>query len=221
MSTRAASAQRARGAAPTTPEYREEPLWWEGVSFPEPPASALPDSADVVIIGAGYTGLAAALELCRHGVRPLVLDCRELGRGASGRNAGMVHGGLRLDRATLQRRHGAAGVALHEAATAAHDFIARLAPQVAPDCDYRDTGWLYLAHRQVQLRRLRSRAAAGAGQSRFSNRMLSVEQLREETAAAGFHGGLLSSAGSSLHPGWYLAGLARAAMHAGATVRTG
>src|SRR5438876_9572007 len=96
-------------AAPTTAAYRESPLWWEQCRFPPALDVPLPRAADVVIIGAGYTGLAAALQLCKRGLQPLVLDRDAIGRGASGRNAGMIHGGLRFARPALERRYGAPG----------------------------------------------------------------------------------------------------------------
>ena len=84
--------------APLAEDYRETPLWWDDVSFPALPEKPLPESADAVVIGAGFTGLAAAAKLAEHGKHVVVVDSGALGEGASGRNAGMIHAGVRRDR---------------------------------------------------------------------------------------------------------------------------
>ena len=104
-----------RRSAPLAEDYRETPLWWDDTTFPTIGESALPVRADVVVVGAGFTGLAAAARLSAHGLQAVVVDSGSLGEGASGRNAGMIHAGVRRDRAFLERKHGAAGLALHDA----------------------------------------------------------------------------------------------------------
>ena len=60
------------------------------------PRSHLPATARVVIVGAGYAGLNAALELHREGIDAIVLDANEPGFGGSTRNGGMVSGGVNV-----------------------------------------------------------------------------------------------------------------------------
>src|SRR6185436_440782 len=67
---------------------------------------ALPALVDVAIIGAGYTGLAAARQLARAGASVVVLERERIGWGASSRNGGQVLTGLKLDAATLIARYG-------------------------------------------------------------------------------------------------------------------
>jgi glycine/D-amino acid oxidase-like deaminating enzyme len=64
-------------------------------------------SADVVIVGAGITGVALALWLARAGLRPVVLEAREIAAGASGRNGGFLLGGTAEAYATARERYGA------------------------------------------------------------------------------------------------------------------
>ncbi|MBF9035535.1 FAD-dependent oxidoreductase [Rhodobacterales bacterium HKCCE2091] len=63
-------------------------------------------SADVCVVGGGYTGLSAALHLARAGRRVVVIDAWRIGHGASGRNGGQLLGGQRQDQVTLERMVG-------------------------------------------------------------------------------------------------------------------
>jgi glycine/D-amino acid oxidase-like deaminating enzyme len=203
--------------APTTDDYRETPVWWEDARLPTLPRWGLPHETDVVIIGAGITGLAAALHLAKSGHQTVVIDKGVLGGGASGRNAGMTHAGLRRPLHKLQRSHGERGRALYEASVDAYRFVQQLAGEVAPDAGYQANGWLYLAHRE---RKMRGFAAERARREQLGESvcLIEPEDLAEETHCSGFYGGLLTSNGASVHPGQYLSGLARAALGAGAQV---
>ena len=59
-------------------------------------------SADVCVVGAGYTGLSAALHLAGRGYSVVVLDAQRVGWGASGRNGGQIGTGQRCDEAWLE-----------------------------------------------------------------------------------------------------------------------
>ena len=69
---------------------------WERTAPAAPPTPELRGSAtvDVVIIGAGYTGLSSALHLAKAGASVAVLEANDVGSGGSGRNAGMVNAGM-------------------------------------------------------------------------------------------------------------------------------
>ncbi|KAB2849749.1 MAG: FAD-binding oxidoreductase, partial [Hyphomicrobiaceae bacterium] len=75
--------------------------------MPKPlPRQPLPKSVDVVIVGAGYTGVSAALTLARAGRKVVVFDKMEPGAGASSRNGGITSGNLRLTHAEMAKRFG-------------------------------------------------------------------------------------------------------------------
>jgi glycine/D-amino acid oxidase-like deaminating enzyme len=96
---------------------RSVPSWWEESAPPAPPRPPLTGetTADVAIIGAGFTGLACARALAERGIGAVALDAGEIGWGSSGRAGGIVgYGGSKLGRAALVRRFGEAEVARSE-----------------------------------------------------------------------------------------------------------
>ena len=86
-----------RGLRPPTPWLAQVPTRdWErgrGAGVPAGGRSALPEEAEVVVVGAGIIGVAVAYWLARLGVPALLLEASRPGWGASGRNAGLVLGG--------------------------------------------------------------------------------------------------------------------------------
>jgi glycine/D-amino acid oxidase-like deaminating enzyme len=204
--------------APLAEDYRETPLWWDDTTFPVLAESPLPGSADVVVVGAGFTGLAAAARLGSHGKHVVVVDAGSLGEGASGRNAGMVHAGVRRSVEFLERKYGDAGRALQEASMDAYAFVARTAAAAAPDAMYAQTGWLHFAHRASRMKGLRADEAERRHRLGESTVMLEADALESEAPCRGFFGGMLTDNGASIHPARYLAGLARLSLAAGAAV---
>src|ERR1700724_3023381 len=78
------------------PDFQPRPYWWEAYAPAAGELVDVPREARVAIVGGGYAGLAAALELARHGVDAVVLERGALGVGASTRNGGSVSGGVNI-----------------------------------------------------------------------------------------------------------------------------
>jgi len=115
--------------------------------------------ADVVIIGAGYTGLSCAIALAeaRHSV--VVLEAHEIGHGASGRNGGQVIPGLKHDPDDLVARYGRErGEALVRLSGGAADRVFALIAKYSIDCAARQCGWIQPAHSAAAARMIVSRA---------------------------------------------------------------
>ncbi len=78
------------------PDYKPEPFWWEATRPGTDHAADLPKAAEIFIVGSGYAGLSAALELAREGNSVTVVDALAFGEGASTRNGGGVSAGINL-----------------------------------------------------------------------------------------------------------------------------
>jgi gamma-glutamylputrescine oxidase len=186
---------------------------------PERPALSGRRTADICVIGAGYTGLSAALHAAEAGASVIVLEARSVGFGASGRNGGQIHSGWRKDQQELERwlgpLHARELWALAEEAKAlVHGLIDRhgIACELKP-------GLLIAAHRiraAHTLARDAEHLSAAYGYCGF--RMLSAEECATETGSTKYQGGRLDRGGGHLHPLLYAYGLADAAESAGAEI---
>jgi glycine/D-amino acid oxidase-like deaminating enzyme len=209
---------------------KEYPYWWDTlrdlpVASPEPPAptdrAALPPRADVVIIGAGYTGLAAARHLARTGASVLVLERDRVGAGASSRNGGQVLTGLKLDPATLVDRFGEAHA--RQLFAVARESMTRLEAIIAEepiDCGYTRTGHIQAATKAKHFKALEDEQALLARV--FDHRVEIVPRAdqRSEIGSDAYHGLLVDEQSAALNPAKYVEGLACAAARSGATVVT-
>ena len=124
-------------AAPLAENYRETPLWWDDTTFPALGERRSLQRPTWSSSARASPGSAAAARLGAHGKHAVVVDSGALGEGASGRNAGMVHAGVRRDLDTLERKYGAAGLALQDASVEAYRFVAQTAATAAPDASMR------------------------------------------------------------------------------------
>src|SRR6266849_10228522 len=118
---------------------------WTGTAEPLPETRPLDRDrrADVVVVGAGYTGLSAALHLAERGAEVVVLDAAEPGWGASGRNGGQIIPGLKDDPDELERRFGEEpGRRMWEIAGGAADTLFALIARHGIDCGARQCGWI-------------------------------------------------------------------------------
>lgn len=173
-------------------------------------------SVDLAIIGAGFTGSAAALEAARQGASVCLLEAETVGHGGSGRNVGLVNAGLWLppDQVTAQMGEGPGRrliAALAEAPSRVFDLIAR----EGIDCEATRAGTLHLAHAPGGLADLRERLRQGLAHGAPLS-LLTAEETAERTGSRAFHGALFDPRAGTIQPLAYAQGLARAAARAGA-----
>lgn len=178
-------------------------------------------NCDVVIIGAGFTGLNAALKLASTGVRVCVLEAGELGTGSSGRSGGQVNLGLNLGPSQLIEKFGSEqGEKLVQTVASAPDHVFNVIREHNLNCDPVQNGWAQAA---ITTTLLDEQEKLVADYARFGVRlaMLDKVELNTRTGCSGYEGGMFCAIAGSLQPLSYTRELARVAMQTGASVYTG
>ena len=197
--------------------------FWQATmpALPDRRGRPLPDVADVVVIGGGYTGVSAARQLALQGASVTLLEAETLGWGASTRNGGIVHPGYKWGPKTLIARHGEElGRALYRETLEAYDFVKRLIAEEAIDCSFEERGHLELAYAPVHVEELRA-AQESLAVGGVASTLAPRERLRDEIGTDAYFGALAVEGSGGLHPGRYFAGLAEAAARAGADLHEG
>lgn len=195
---------------------------WSATAPPLEPFAPLREAlrAQVAVIGAGYTGLSAALHLSAAGRDVVVLDALDVGDGASGRNGGQVIPGLKYDPDTLEEMGGKQWGPRWVATVAdGPDLVFELIRRHGIECHAVRSGWLQLATSQSTLAPIEARVR------QWQARGAAVERLGEADAARltgtqRYVGGLLDRRGGTVQPLAYVRGLAAAARRAGVRIFT-
>lgn len=175
-------------------------------------------TADVCVIGAGFTGISTALHLAERGYDVHVVEAHRVGWGASGRNGGQVISGISGE-ARIAKYHGRDVEEMFgELRWAGHDIIRERVATYAIDCDLK-FGYLDVAIKPRHLRAFeadRDRLLTAGFPHEL--RMLSREETCEATGSRQYIGALLNRGNGHLHPLNLCAGEARAAVSLGATI---
>lgn len=208
-------------AAPFHPEFKAFPYWWEAY---QPTAGELvdvPSKIDVAIVGAGYAGLSAAIELADLGVRAVVLEAGVPGQGASTRSGGSISGGVNVGKSfsgkSLDPNSDMAKAMLSDASDA-YSLIDRLIEREAIECFWQKQGRFVGAwtpkHYAAQAAKV-SVLNSAAGSGSF---MIPRERQREEIASDYYYGGMVVERSGKLHPALYYKGLLDAARKRGVLI---
>ena len=182
----------------------------------------LPSRADVVIVGAGYTGLAAARHLARAGASVVVVEREAIGWGASSRNGGQVLTGMKLEAAALVRRFGETHARqLFDVASASIARLESLIAEEAMVCEYERVGHICAAFKPAHFDGFLEEQALLARVFDHRVRLVPREEQRAEIGSDAYYGLLVDERSGALNPAQYVRGLAGAAARAGATIVTG
>ena len=195
---------------------------WDFTAGARPQTAALAGDtkADVAVIGGGFTGLTAALDLAQRGVRVCVLEAGRIGGGASGANAGFVVPNFaKADpAATIAALGEERGRRLLALVGAGGDRVFELARVNGIACDAQQTGWLQPAHSAELAAALTARAAMWQGLGRPVGFISAAETAFRTGGMADYHGALLDRSGGTIHPVNYALGLAHAAIAQGVAI---
>ncbi len=174
--------------------------------------------ADVAVVGAGYTGLSAALSLAERGHRTVVLEAHEPGWGAAGRNGGQVNAGLKHEPDTVEQDLGPVyGPRMVQLASQAPDYLFGLIERLGIDCEARRAGTLRTAHRS----RHKMELVNSVEQWWRRGIVLQLWDRRQIEAATGtdhFVAATFDPRGGAVNPLGLARGLAAAAVAAGARI---
>ena len=199
-------------------EYRS---YWHATSTPFASGQKGPveGKVDVVVIGAGFTGLNAARKLAREGVSVAVLEARHVGFGGSGRNGGHLNNGMAHGYAEAKAHLGAERArTLWQAYDRSIDMIEDIIAEERIACDFRRSGKLKLASKPGHIAGLRASFETIHREVDADTRFLERHELDGEIGSDQFHGAMLYRKSAMMHMGRYGAGLAEAAHRHGALI---
>jgi glycine/D-amino acid oxidase-like deaminating enzyme len=174
---------------------------------------------DVAIVGAGLTGLSAALHLARKGVAVEVFEKDTVAFGASGRNGGMATTGMSIGFRDAIARYGFPSAAAYFLAyNDAIDTVEKLVGEEGIDCDFARTGKMNLAAKPAHLDGLRKTHDVLAERLDYPTELLSASDLRSEIGSDFYHGAMVDPKGAGLHVGKFTKGLAESAARLGVRI---
>ncbi|MGY4231490.1 gamma-glutamylputrescine oxidase [Bradyrhizobium sp. USDA 4449] len=186
---------------------------WEATAEPARDLAVLSgeQQADVVIIGAGYTGLSAAHHIAKSGLAPIVLEANRPGWGASGRNGGVITAKFRLSFREIDAVHGRAmAKRMYEIAHESTDMVEELVSEFGiTSANLTRTGQVRAAHNETTLKAAIDEANWMTREMGSAEvRILDKRGVRDETGSDNFVGGVLNPGSGGIHPLNYLRGLA-------------
>jgi glycine/D-amino acid oxidase-like deaminating enzyme len=182
----------------------------------------VPDRADLLVVGAGLTGISAALEAAKQGARVVVVEAHTVGWGASGRNGGMATTGLAIGLGKAIKRYGSdRAITMFREYNRAVDTVEELVKEHSIDCDFERSGKLTLAMNEAQFHAMTDTQRVLADQAGYQVGLLPGARIHEELGSDFYAGAMVDPLGAGVHVGKLVHGLAGAAAQAGATICEG
>jgi gamma-glutamylputrescine oxidase len=186
--------------------------------YPHHPPLSGETTADVCVIGGGYTGLSAALELAEAGYKVIVLEAERVGFGASGRNGGQICTGFSSGQQKIEAQVGREDA--RKCFALAEESKQLLKDRIghhAIDCDLK-WGYLHVIPKPRQFDGLKAWKDEWDGLGYTDTQILGKTELEEKLGTHAYHGALREGGAGHFHPLNYCLGLARAATAAGAII---
>jgi len=175
-------------------------------------------SADICVVGAGYTGLSTALDLAEQGFSVVVLEAERVGFGASGRNGGQICTAFSKDMDWIEARAGRDGARMAwDVAMAGRALLLERLERYGIDCDLQ-WGYLHVALKERAQREMQSYAETLDRYGYSGCQVLDKAATSQRVASDRFVGSLYEPLAGHLHPLKYARGLGRAVEAAGARI---
>jgi glycine/D-amino acid oxidase-like deaminating enzyme len=208
------------------PNYKREPYWWEAARPGTQYSTDLPATTEILIVGSGYAGLSAALELAREGRSATVVDALAFGEGASSRNGGGVSAGINIGKGlsggpgqqTLSDAQKSTVVDLMSESLAAFEFVQTLIEREGIECHYERRGRFVGAFSKAHYPGLLKKAEFLNQNIGLDASVIPREEQRSEIGSDFYHGGMVIKRAGKLHPSLFHKGLLDACHRAGVTL---
>ncbi len=179
----------------------------------------LPADVDVAVVGAGFTGLSAALELAKRGASVALLEQNTVGWGASGRNGGMATTGLAIGFGQSVKRYGEGpATAMFLEYNRAIDTVESLVKEHGIDCDFERTGKLTLAYKPAHYEGMKRSQELLAELADHHVQLVPKADIHSEIGSDFYHGATVDPEAAGLHVARFAHGLAAAAAQYGAGI---
>ena len=211
---------------PSTPrlneDYERRPYWHTTMpTLPDRTGKQIPDVVDAVVVGGGYTGLAAARQLASQGASVVVIEKETLGWGASTRNGGIAHPGYKWGPASLVKRYGLeVATQLYADTLEATALLRRTIEDAGIDADLRYNGYAELAWSRAHADGFPEEAATLTAWGSPA-RAVPRAEMAAIVGTDVYHGAMAIDTGGVIHPGKWFAGLVALAEQAGADLHEG
>ncbi|MDN3525562.1 FAD-binding oxidoreductase [Halomonas sabkhae] len=176
--------------------------WYAASANPTPRRPALTGDiqCDVCVVGAGFTGISAALHLAEQGFQVVLLEASRVGFGASGRNGGQIVNSYSRDMDMIESRYGSETArVLGDMAFEGNRIIRERVADYGIDCDLRD-GNLFAACNGKQMAGLREHKALWERYGHQQLELLEGEAVKREVGSDRYSGALVDHSGGHLHP---------------------